>query len=73
MKGPAKNIFWPTVRLLENILRELTLRFVVPRLSEFDSLGHREPDLRSLPDQEHLQFAIDLSVCFADGELRSRG
>jgi hypothetical protein len=24
--------------LLENILRELTLRFVVPRLSEFDSL-----------------------------------
>jgi hypothetical protein len=25
-------------RLLENILRELTLRFVVPRLSEFDSV-----------------------------------
>ena len=25
-------------RLLENILRDLTLRFVVPRLSEFDSL-----------------------------------
>jgi hypothetical protein len=25
-------------RLLENILRDLTLRFVVPRLSEFDSI-----------------------------------
>jgi hypothetical protein len=25
-------------RLLEHILRDLTLRFVVPRLSEFDSL-----------------------------------
>ena len=49
--------------LLENILRELTLRFVVPRLSEFDlSLGHRKPDLRSLSDQEYLQFAIDPSV-----------
>ena len=26
-------------RLLDNILRELTLRFVVPRLSEFDAVG----------------------------------
>jgi hypothetical protein len=25
-------------RLLDNILRELTLRFVVPRLSEFDAV-----------------------------------
>jgi hypothetical protein len=25
-------------RLLEDVLRDLTLRFVVPRLSEFDSI-----------------------------------
>ena len=50
-------------RLLEDVLRDLTLRFVVPRLERVRlHLGRREPDLRSLPDQEHLQFAIDPSV-----------
>jgi hypothetical protein len=39
-RGTRKNMS-PLVQLdslLENILRELALRFVVPRLSEFDSL-----------------------------------